>query len=146
MMDLVNALASVPAFARLAPADFEALRYAFLERAAPAGTELLTEGNREGGLLVLLSGKVATHRLRGSAMVTLSESGPGALLGVVSLVDTAPRSATCTGVTDVRYATLTPSAALLLMNSHEALSLALYTAVGNQLAADVRRLESRLSS
>lgn len=145
MMDLVNALAAVPAFARLSPADFEALRYAFIERSAPAGAELLTEGNREGGLIVLLSGRVSTHRQRGSAMVTLSESGPGALLGVVSLVDTAPRSATCTAVTAVRYATLTPSAALLLLNSHEALSLALHTAVGSQLAADVRRLESRLS-
>lgn len=79
-------------------------------------------------------------------MVTLSETGPGALLGVVSLVDSAPRSATCTAVTAVRYATLTPAVALLLMNLHEALSLALHTAVGTQLAADVRQLESRLSS
>lgn len=144
MMDLGSALASVPAFSRLSPADFESLRYAFLERTAPAGTVLIAEGKAEGALLLVLSGKVATSRQRGASTVALSESGPGALLGVVALIDDAARSATCTALTEVRVASLTPSAALLLMASHEALSLALHTAVGAQLAADVRRLEGRL--
>jgi CRP/FNR family transcriptional regulator, cyclic AMP receptor protein len=144
-MELGAALAAIPAFSALGPDDFEALRYAFLERAVSNGTVLIEEGKRGAALVLVLEGKVATTRVRGAAVVALGEAGPGALLGVVSLVDDAPRSATCSAVGPSRVATLTPSAAMLLMSSHESLSLALHTAVGTQLAADVRRLERRLA-
>jgi CRP-like cAMP-binding protein len=76
----------------------------------PAGTTLFREGDdtRSSHMLLLLEGEVQVDTAASGEpdVVAISVLGPGNIIGEMSLLDGAPRSASCTAVTAVRAAGL----------------------------------------
>lgn len=143
-MTLMAALRGIPALAALPTDQLEALAYAMVEQNHADGHVFTTEDRGGDALHLLLEGQVAVTRRDG--WVALGTLGPGAVFGIVALVDNGVRSATCTGVGRTRVATLPASAFVLLFNTHAPLALAVQEALAGQLAADFRRSSARLEA
>jgi CRP/FNR family transcriptional regulator, cyclic AMP receptor protein len=82
--------------------------------ALPAGAAVLREGDdpTRRFLLLLLEGEVEVDSSAGTTVnaVALSVLGPGSVIGEMSLLDHAPRSATCVALSPVLAAGLTREA------------------------------------
>jgi CRP/FNR family transcriptional regulator, cyclic AMP receptor protein len=67
------------------------------EEVRDSGEDIFTEGDVGDALYLVLEGKVRVHR----GEKTIAELGEKECFGEMALLDTAPRSATVTGMTDV---------------------------------------------
>ncbi|MCF8150818.1 MAG: cyclic nucleotide-binding domain-containing protein [Burkholderiaceae bacterium] len=92
--------------------DFEADELEGLARymrcyRTPAGTEIIREGDDGDFMLLLLDGSVEIVKkdVRGSAQV-MGSAGPGKTLGEMSLIDGAPRFASCVALDTVEIAVI----------------------------------------
>lgn len=112
--------------------------------ALPAGTAVLREGDDPAGrfLLLLLEGEVEVDSSAGSAVnaVTLSVLGPGNVIGEMSLLDHAPRSATCVALSPVLAAGLTREALDDLIEQEPRAAAKLMMGLAQRLAERVRAL------
>jgi len=83
-------------------------------RFVPANTTFIREGDASdnGFMALLLEGEVVVERVTVSSkeQVTFRVMGPGSMIGEIGLVDTEPRSASCTANTDLWCAILTREA------------------------------------
>ncbi|MCP4810098.1 MAG: cyclic nucleotide-binding domain-containing protein [Proteobacteria bacterium] len=70
--------------------------------------------------------------------------GPGQIFGLVSLLDDAPRSATCTAATPVKVGKLTRAVMNSLLKTHAKVHVRFQRMVCSQLAQDLRALDERL--
>jgi CRP-like cAMP-binding protein len=95
-MDRTDVLAGLPIFAGLHPRSLQAVGALAVETSAPAGTELMREGEPADSFYVIVSGTV--HVERGGRFVRSMSNG--AFLGEIGLVEDAERSATATCATD----------------------------------------------
>ena len=90
----------------------------------PAGETFITEGDavNNGFMVLLLQGEVLVENITVSRTkpVTVTVLGPGSLIGEMGLLDTGPRSASCTASTDIQCAVLTREAleTLSMMGHH----------------------------
>jgi|SRR5919106_3081320 CRP-like cAMP-binding protein len=96
--DLVETLARVPLFSRLAQADRKRLADRMSERSWREGEVVIEEGRGGAGFWVIESGN-ATVSIGGEVIRGL---GPGDWFGEIALIDEGPRSATVTAATDLR--------------------------------------------
>lgn len=120
----------------------------------PADTVIIRQGDTgdTGFMLLVLEGEVTVEGqvVSRTTPVTLSVLGPGSLIGEMSLVDGAARSASCTASTDVGAALLTREALQQLTDEHPAVAAKLMIAIAQRLAerlrdnADKLRLYSQL--
>ena len=76
--------------------------------------------------------------------IVVSVIGPGSLIGEMGLLDGAPRSATCTALTDLKLATLSRVALMSLIDSHPAVAARLLLAISKGLADRLRDSNRRL--
>lgn len=80
-------------------------------RFVPADTTFIREGDASdsGFMALLIEGEVVVERLTvgSNEPVTIRVMGPGSLIGEIGLVDSEPRSASCTANSDVWCAILT---------------------------------------
>lgn len=109
----------------------------------PAGAVLFREGERAGTsyMLLLLEGEVSVDLgAGGSDSVTLSALGPGSILGEMSLLDNAPRSAQCTAISPVVAAGLSRGGLEKLVEEHPKVAARLLIALAQRLADRVRAL------
>ncbi len=141
-MELNEALNHLPGLRALPASAFEAFSDAMMVRPYSDGHVFIQEGGRANDLFLLLEGQVRVTRKRGRDSVPVIE--PGAMFGLVALVDSLPRSASCVGVGRTRVASIPINVALLLFSTHAPLALALQEALATQLAADYRRCYDRL--
>jgi len=74
---------------------------------APLGTEIICEGDTGDFMLLLLEGSVEIVKkdVRGLAQI-MATAGPGKTLGEMSLIDGAPRFASCIALDTVAFAVL----------------------------------------
>lgn len=98
-MDKTEALAALPLFANLHPRSLQAVAALAVEDSAPAGTELMREGEPADAFYVIVSGTV--HIERGGRFVRSMTAG--GFLGEIALVEDAERSATATCTTDCTF-------------------------------------------
>ncbi len=106
IMSRTDILAGLPIFANLHPRSLQAVGALAVEASAPAGTELMREGEPADAFYVIVSGTV--HIERGGRFVR--SMSDGAFLGEIGLVDDAERTATATCATDCE---------LIRLGSHE---------------------------
>ncbi len=113
-----------------------------------SGTEIIREGEtvNTGFMVLVLSGEITvesqmTGRVTATTMKVL---GPGSLIGEMSLVDGAARSASCTASTEVQCAVLTREALQSLIAEEPATAAKLMTAVAQCLAARLRESSQKL--
>jgi CRP/FNR family cyclic AMP-dependent transcriptional regulator len=137
----IDVLRRVSPFDALEPAALVALDSAFVVESWPPGCAVVEAGERGGAVFLVLSGALSVE---GAAGAALNRLGEGALFGLVSLVDDAPRSATCRADGECVVARLPKSAAAMLFHRHEAIALAFQRALATQLAADFRHLDAAL--
>src|SRR2546422_11523928 len=88
----------------------EQLAQASVSRKAAAGQALMNEGERPGGLMLLLQGNVEIFKQGGDGQrQSLAKVAAPTLLGEMSLITDRPTSATVVAVTECDYQLLTRS-------------------------------------
>lgn len=113
-----------------------------------AGTTIIRQGETSdtGFMVLVLDGEITVESLMPSRVdpVTVNVVGPGSLIGEMSLVDGAARSASCTASTDVRCAVLDRQALEVLITEQPATAAKLMTAVAQRLAERLRENRHKL--
>jgi CRP-like cAMP-binding protein len=107
-----------------------------------AGTTIIRQGETVDTdfMVLVLEGEITVESLVPSRVepVTVNVVGPGSLIGEMSLVDGAARSASCTASTDVHCAVLDREALENLIAEQPATAAKLMTAVAQRLAERLR--------
>lgn len=96
-------LRQFPIFSALTPEEGVSLLAACALRHWERGEVVFREGERGNSLVLLLKGDVAVTRINSTGTtLDLGRAGVGAVMGEMSLLDAAPRSATVTAINEVR--------------------------------------------
>lgn len=114
-----------------------------------AGTVFIREGEAERSdfMLLVLDGDVAVEGAQGGAEnIVVSVQGPGSLIGELGLIDGAPRSATCTAITDVSVAILSRAAMMRLLQAEPRVSARLALAIAKRTADHLRETTRKLKT
>jgi CRP/FNR family cyclic AMP-dependent transcriptional regulator len=129
--------------ARLGPSDRAALAARGRRRQWPTGASLFLEGEKCSTVLIVVSGRVKVFSLtENGEEILLAVRGPGALLGELSAVDGAPRSASVAALEPV-VALVVPLASFVeFLRLHGDAAIALLQMVTSKLRdADRKRVE-----
>jgi CRP/FNR family transcriptional regulator, cyclic AMP receptor protein len=114
----------------------------------PEGTTFIREGNTDDTdfMLLLLDGEVTIETIVVSrtAPITVTVVGPGSLIGEMGLLDGAPRSASCTAMSDLRCAILTRDAMNHLLNDDPRTAAKLMMAISLRIAQRMRENQDKL--
>ncbi len=114
----------------------------------PEGETFIREGNTADTdfMLLLLDGEVTVETIVVSRTqpITVSVLGPGHLIGEMGLLDGAPRSASCTAMSDVRCAILTRDAMTHLLNDEPRTAAKLMMAISLRIAQRMRENQDKL--
>lgn len=122
----------------------DAMQPVFVE----AGSVFIQEGQADGNefMALLIEGQVRAENATNAPGedVVISVIDAGSLIGEMGLIDGAPRSATCTALTDLKLAILTREALQGLVELHPAVAARLLLAVAGLLGVRVRENNRRL--
>ena len=114
----------------------------------PAGVTFITEGDTEnnGFMVLLLEGEVVVESITVSRThpVTTAVLGPGSLIGEMGLLDTGPRSASCTASTAIQCAVLTREALESLIAEQPGIGAKFLLAVTARIAERYRDTQRKL--
>ena len=104
------------------------------------------EANDTDYMALVLEGEVRAESGTGvtGEEIVVSVIGPGSLIGEMGLLDGAPRSATCTALTDLKLATLSREALMSLIDRHPDVASRLLLAISKGLADRLRDSNRRL--
>lgn len=139
-MTTIDVLHALPLFEKVAPRDLEWLVGKAHEITVPEGGILMHEGDPGGAMYIVLDGEFEFTKRSGNQEVTLAVRGAGELIGEVSFLDAAPRSATARALRDSRLLMIRADAFdQLITNNPSATRAILATAVSR-----LRNTESML--
>lgn len=141
-MTVSELLAGNASFTSLSTSDREAVAGAMVPRDYPDNHVFFREGDRGHDVFFVVEGEVQVTGK--GAPEELNRLGPGALFGLLAIVDDEPRSATCRALGPVVVASLSRAAVSLLFNQAAPIACAFQRALGAQLAQDFRQLDRRL--
>lgn len=114
----------------------------------PAGVTFITEGDMDhtGFMVLLLSGEVIVESITVSrtAPVTTAVLGPGSLIGEMGILDTGPRSASCTTSTDITCAVLTREGLEAMIAEQPVIGAKFLLAVSARIAERYRETQKKL--
>jgi CRP-like cAMP-binding protein len=114
----------------------------------PEGTTFIREGNTDQTdfMLLVLDGEVTVETIVVSRTtpITVTVLGPGSLIGEMGLLDGAPRSASCTAMSDLRCAILTRDALNQLLNDDPRTAAKLMMAISLRIAQRMRENQDKL--
>ncbi len=104
------------------------------------------EANDTDYMALVLEGEVRAESGTGvtGEEIVVSVIGPGSLIGEMGLLDGAPRSATCTALTDLKLATLSREALMMLIDQHPDVASRLLLAISKGLSDRLRDSNRRL--
>ncbi len=107
-----------------------------------AGAIFIEEGEvtHTDFMVLILEGDVSVESEAASADggIVMSNIGPGSLIGEMGLLDGAPRSASCTAMTNLDVAVLSREAVLELIKDNPAVAARLMLAISKRLADRLR--------
>ena len=110
------------------------------------GSTVVQQGDQRGGVYFILEGQVRIERrLQEGEIVAVGRLGPGAVFGILGVLDGVPRAASCIAEGTVHCAMMSRSDFLDLMNGATALALRFQLAVMRCLARDIRSTNNRLA-
>jgi CRP/FNR family transcriptional regulator, cyclic AMP receptor protein len=114
----------------------------------PEGVTFIREGDTDETdfMLLVLDGEVTVETIVVSrtAPITVTVLGPGALIGEMGLLDGAPRSASCTAMSDLRCAILTRDSLSQLLNDDPRTAAKLMMAISLRIAERMRDNQDKL--
>ncbi len=113
---------------------------------ARAGQVLITQGEVGEWMLLLLEGTVdVTKRAQESGVSSrLAVAKEGASIGEMSMLDSAPRYASCIAIVDVRAGVLTRETIAYLIHAHPAIGAKILVKLTQLLAQRLRNTSNRL--
>ena len=112
---------------------------------ARAGQALITEGDVGDWMLLLLGGTVDVIKTSESGVVSrLAVIKQGAAVGEMSMLDAAPRYATCLAIEDVQAGVLNRTMIAHLIQDHPAIGAKLLVKLTQLLAQRLRNTSNRL--
>lgn len=136
------------ALEELSEADAAAVVDAMRPRMFPAGAVIMQEGDATDSdfMLLVLEGEfsVENHHTSGTEDMVLRLMGPGSLIGEMSLLDGAPRSASCVAHTDLLAAELRRDAFLQLIHDQPEVGVRLLLAIAKRMADHLRDATRKL--
>lgn len=117
-------------------------------KAFPAGTVFIREGEtrRNDFMLLVLEGDISVESASPGeeGHMVVDVMGPGSLIGEMGMLDGAPRSATCSAVTDVAAAVLTRTALMRLLKDEPSVGSRLLLAITKRLSDHLRETTRKL--
>lgn len=141
-------LCAPTALLQLAPEEARTVVSYMRPRRIAQGTTFIRERDTQdtGFMLLVLDGEVTVESIVVSRTqaITVTVLGPGSLVGEMGLLDGAPRSASCTAMTDLRGAVLTRSALNQLLADDPATAAKLVLAIGTRMAERMRESQEKL--
>ena len=144
----VDLLQGFRAFVRLDAQDARTVVAYLREVSYPRGEVMFRAGDSHSSahLLLVLEGEVAvdTGTSTAAVEVPIAVLGPGAVLGEMALLDGAPRSATCTAITDVQAAGLARRGLERLIDEHPKVAAKLMVVLAQHMAERLRALDDQL--
>jgi CRP-like cAMP-binding protein len=110
------------------------------------GERLFTAGDVSNSsyLLLLLEGEVSVDTGDAGGGVAISVLGPGAVLGEMAMLDGAPRSATCSALSDIHAAGLARKGLEQMIEGHPKVAAKLMVALCQRLSDRLRALGEQL--
>jgi CRP/FNR family transcriptional regulator, cyclic AMP receptor protein len=127
------------------PAEADILGEALLRVRARPGQLLMAEGDSGDWLLLVLSGTVDVTRRGPAGLSRLAVVKEGAVLGEMSMLDGAPRSASCTAIEAVEAGVLTRGAIATLIREHPVVGAKLLVEISRLLAQRLRNTSKQLN-
>ncbi len=124
-------------FHGLSNAQLDAILTVTREVNYPGGETVVRQFERSSDLLVVLSGTV---KIKGISGEDIAELGEGHVVGEVSLVDNAPRSATVMSAGSVRAAVIPAEELHALMKKDVAMKAAIMETLAKLLCSRLRRM------
>ncbi len=107
---------------------------------------IVQQGDQKGGVYFILEGTIRVERRQDNGeIVTVGRLGPGAVFGILGVIDGVPRAATCVAEGTVRCAIMERKDFLDLMNGSTPLAMRFQISVLRCLARDIRSTNSRLT-
>lgn len=108
MDDILQLIDKIPFFGGFSDQEIQALSGYMGCFGAPRNARLLTEGQSDDHMLLLLTGRVAVLKKdEHGTEQRVAEAGPGTTLGEMSMIDGSPRSASCVTTEPTDFAVLT---------------------------------------
>jgi CRP-like cAMP-binding protein len=112
------------------------------------GTTFIREGDTDHTdfMLLVLDGEVTIETIVVSRTepITVTVLGPGSLIGEMGVLDGAPRSASCTAISDLRCAILTRDAMSQLLDDEPRTAAKLMMAISLRIAQRMRENQDKL--
>ena len=112
------------------------------------GTTFIREGDTDHTdfMLMVLDGEVTIETIVVSRTtpITVTVLGPGSLIGEMGLLDGAPRSASCTAISNLRCAILTRDALNQLLDDQPRTAAKLMMAISLRIAQRMRENQDKL--
>lgn len=147
--DLAAEMLSAPsALMQLSHEEARAVVAYMLPHKIPEGTTFIREGDtaETDFMILVLDGEVMVETIVVSrtAPITVTVLGPGSLIGEMGLLDGAPRSASCTAMSDLRCAILTRDSLNQLLNDDSPTAAKLMMAISFRLAERMRESQDKL--
>jgi CRP-like cAMP-binding protein len=122
--EIVDALKAVSLFGSLSQRFLNGIARACTERSFPADEVIVKQGNPGIGLFVIVSGKVKIVKTSEQGeQLELATHGPGEVIGEMSVLDGAPRSANVVAVEDTHCLVLSAWDFKSFMESHPEVAL-----------------------
>ena len=143
-MDLLEALQQNPHLQALSDNDRRHLADRMRVADYEDGHTFIREGETGDTIFLILDGDVQITRKFAGQQQEIERLQPGAFFGLLALVDTEPRGASCIAVGPVTAAALSRAEHDALQASSPEIALAFQRALGAQLAADFRNIASHL--
>lgn len=141
-------LQGLHAFVRLDAQDAQCVLAYMREVTYARGSVLFRTGDsgHAGHLLLVLEGEVSVDASHPGpeGSVPIAVMGAGSVLGEMSLLDGAPRSATCTAVTDILAAGLARRGLERLVDEHPKVAAKLLAGLAQRLAERLRSMGEQL--
>ena len=140
-MDYVKILQQVPLFASTSERFLRGLSKSCTERSFEAGSYIVEQGDEGVGLFIITSGRVRIEkRGAGERRMVIAEHGPGEVVGEMSVIDGAPRSASVLALEDTGTLALASWSFNSFMESHPELALEILPVVVRRFRETNERL------
>jgi CRP-like cAMP-binding protein len=141
--DGLESLRTIPLFASVSDEDLASIASLLIERNFPKHKTVVEEGLSGDYMYVIQKGRVKVTKLSGDGREKILEMlGEGSFFGEMSLLDTAPRSASVKALTDVRILALARNDFLNVLSRSPDLALA----VIRELTRRLRQQDEQASS
>jgi CRP/FNR family transcriptional regulator/CRP/FNR family cyclic AMP-dependent transcriptional regulator len=141
--EAIESLRSIPLFSAVSDEDLEAISSLLIERRFPKNKTLVEEGLPGDFMYVIREGRVKVTKLSGDGREKILEMlETGDFFGEMSLLDSAPRSASVKALTDVRILALARNDFLNVLQRSSGLALAVIQEITRRL----RQVDEQASS